>query len=246
MACGDRNHSSYLYRIGDVSLLIDCGEPISRSFKASGASYDSIDRIFLSHLHFDHSGGFFMLMQGFWLEQRRKDLFVNLPADGIKPFRQMLDAACLFEELLPFRLIFEPIEAGKAVLHDQVRVTPFRTSHLDGFRKSFQAKYPGDYLACSFLLESPEARIGHSADLGKPEDLEPLVRQPLDLLVCELAHFPPERLFEFLQGRQIKHLAFVHLGREFWVHLEKTRTLAARLLPGMSLSFPKDQEMIQL
>ena len=246
MACADRNHSSYLYRIDNISLLIDCGEPISRSFKASGESYDLIDRIFLSHLHFDHSGGFFMLMQGFWLEQRKKELRVTLPADGITPFRQMLEVGYLFEELLPFRLIFEPLETGKSILQEGVQVTPFRTSHLDGFQKSFQAKYPGNYLACSFLIEAQDLRIGHSADLGKPEDLEPLVSQPLDLLVCELAHFPPECLFEFLRGREIEHLALVHLGRDSWLHFEKTRALAARMLPGLHVSFPRDQDLILL
>src|SRR5580698_7714064 len=98
--CADRNHASFLYRLGDVSILLDCGEPISRSFKASGLDYDTIDRIFISHLHSDHTGGFFMLMQSFWLEQRKKDLPVTLPAAGIKLFKQMLNAGFIFDELL--------------------------------------------------------------------------------------------------------------------------------------------------
>ena len=44
-ASAERNHSAYRYNFGEVSLLVDCGEPISRSFKASGLSYDLIDRI---------------------------------------------------------------------------------------------------------------------------------------------------------------------------------------------------------
>src|SRR5882672_8610337 len=70
--CADRKHASFLYRFDKVSILVDCGEPISSSYKASGLSYDAIDRIFISHLHFDHIAGFFMLMQGFWLERRQK------------------------------------------------------------------------------------------------------------------------------------------------------------------------------
>src|SRR5687768_17086560 len=74
----ERNHSAYLYRLGTATLLIDCGEPVSRSFKATGLSYETIDRIFLSHLHSDHVGGLFMLLQGFWLEQRRQQLTIHL------------------------------------------------------------------------------------------------------------------------------------------------------------------------
>ena len=152
----------------------------------------------------------------------------------------------MFDELLPFQLSFEPLQASHAVPHRDVRVTPYHTSHLDGFRKRFQSAHPGDYAAYSFLIEAPGLRIGHSADLGKPEDLEPLVRQPLDLLVCELAHFEPESLFQFLQGRPISHCIFVHLGPQPWHNLEQTRALAEQLLPGMKLSFPRDLETFQI
>ena len=107
-ASADRNHSAYLYRLGPVCFLLDCGEPVSRSFEGSGLSYDTIDRIFLSHLHSDHVGGLFMLLQGFWLEQRQKELTIHLPKDAIEPVSRMLVAGYLFPEVLPFRIHFEP------------------------------------------------------------------------------------------------------------------------------------------
>src|SRR5215467_7475831 len=109
--CEDRNHASFLYRLGKTNILIDCGESVDRSYKASGLSYDAIDAIFLSHLHSDHVGGFFMLMQGLWLEKRRKDLPVYLPGDAIPPLRQMLRTVFIFEELLQFRLRLLPLRA---------------------------------------------------------------------------------------------------------------------------------------
>ena len=165
MACADRNHSSYLYRFGEVSLLLDCGEPVSRSFEALQLDHNSIDRVFISHLHSDHVGGFFMLMQGFWLGRRKKALRVHLPADGIEPLRAMLKAAYLFDELFQFDLLMEPLLAAQPVEQGRVRVTPYRTTHLDGLRRTFQGKYPGDYAAYSFLLERGGLRVGHRADL---------------------------------------------------------------------------------
>jgi ribonuclease Z len=243
MACADRNHSSYLYRFAETALLFDCGEPVSRSFKATGLDYDTIDRIFLSHLHSDHVGGFFMLMQGFWLEPRRKELVVHLPADAIEPLRRMLSAAYLFDELFQFRLRFEPLREGNAVAQGQVRVTPYRTSHLETLRKSFQKKYPGDYAAHAFLIETEKVRIVHSADLGAPGDLEPLLTRPVDLLVCELAHFQPKDLFGYLKGRDIQRIFFVHLGRWHWDKLTETRRLAMKTLSGMKVSFARDQQV---
>src|SRR5580765_3314919 len=247
MASADRNHSSYLYNFGEVSLLLDCGEPISRSFKASSLDYNLIDRILISHMHADHFGGLFMLLQGFWLEKRTKDLHVHLPAEGIQPLRQMLDAAFLFEELMPFRLILSPWSSGQTVsLKPDIRITPFPTTHLQGLRKRFETKYPGDYAAFCFLLETEGHRIGHSADLGSPRDLEPLLAKPLELLVCEVAHFKPEDLFSLLKGRDIKRIVFTHVARHHWERLEETRRLAARYLPETSFSFPRDLELIQL
>jgi len=242
--CASRHHSSFLYRFGKVSILLDCGEPVSGSFKASGLDYDTIDRIFLSHLHCDHVGGFFMLMQGFWLEQRQKDLVVHLPADGIKPIRQMLDASCIFDELLAFRLRFEPLKAGQPVVTHNVKVTPFPTSHLDSLRQAFQAQYPQSFEAFCFLLESDRTRVGHSADIGSPEDLAPLVEQPLDLLVCEIAHCKPDDLFHFLKGRPIKRILFMHLARRAWLNLEETRAQASNILGSIPFTFAHPGEKI--
>jgi ribonuclease BN (tRNA processing enzyme) len=243
-ACADRNHASFLYQFGKTSILIDCGESVSRGFKSSGLPCDTIDRIFLSHLHADHAGGFNMFMQGLWLEQRKKELHVHMPSEGINPLRHMLRAAYIFDELLSFKLRFEALKAGKSVATEGVQVTPFHTSHLERLRAAFHKRYPQKFEAFCFLMEVGKLRIGHSADLGSPEDLAPLLAKPLDLLVCELAHFEPAELFDYLRGREIKRIAFVHLARPLWENLKKTRQLAAKMLPGIEVSFPHDQEEI--
>ncbi len=244
--CHDRNHSAYLYDFGHGGLLFDCGEPLSRNFKASGRSYDSIERIFISHLHSDHIGGFFMMMQSFWLEQRQKDLRVHLPAEGIEPIKHMLEAAYIFDELLSFRLFFEPLQPGQPVAVENVRVTPHPSTHLESLRKTFQKDHPQPFAAYCFLLESDRLRVAHSADLGAPEDLAPLVAQPLDLLVCELAHFKPEAMFRYLQGRAIKRIVFMHVGRRHWARLEESRLLAAQMLPDAHVSFAHDLDVVTL
>jgi len=240
--CADRNHSSFLYRFGKTSLLVDCGEGLSGRFKATGLPYDTIDRIFISHLHADHFGGLFMLLQGFWLERRKKLLPVHLPADGVKPINQLLSAALLFPELLPFRLRLEALRAGRPVTTNGVRVTPFQSSHLERLRKSFQKKHPQHFAAFCFLIEGQGRRIGHSADLGHPTDLKPLFAKPLDLLVCELAHFRPEAVFRYLSKRDLKRIIFVHLGRHHWENLAQTRRLAAKMLPGIPFTFARDNQ----
>jgi ribonuclease BN (tRNA processing enzyme) len=242
--CADRHHAAFLYRLGKDSILIDCGESTDRSYKASGLSYDLIDGIFISHLHADHFGGFFMLMQGFWLEQRQKDLPVHLPGGAVEPIGQMLQAAMLFPEELSFRFQLRPISPRVVIPVGQVQVRAFPTTHLDRMREKHSGKYPVGFETYCFLLESGDRRVGHSADLGKPEDLEPLVTKPLDLLVCELAHFQPEEVFRYLQGRDIKRVVWVHLGRPQREKLASIRSLATKMLPGMKHTFAADGQEI--
>jgi ribonuclease Z len=242
--CEERNHAAFLYRLGKTSILIDCGEAIDGQYKASGLSYDLFDAIFISHLHSDHFGGFFMLMQGCWLEGRRKPLPVYLPKGAIKPLRAMLDAAFLFDEALKFRLQLRPISSGKPFSVGNARVTAFPTSHLAHTRARFGHKYASDFSAFCFLIEAGGRRIGHTADLGKPEDLVPLLEKPLDLLTCELAHFSPTEIFAYLRGRKIQRVEFMHIGRPFYENLPRTRRLAARMLPDIAHGFPRDLDQI--
>jgi ribonuclease BN (tRNA processing enzyme) len=238
------NHAAFLYKFGRNALLVDCGEPFDRNYKRSGLGYEVFDGILLSHMHSDHVGGFFMLMQSCWLEKRRKALPVFMPGKAIPALRQMLRTVFIFDELLPFRLGFKALRTGHSQRVGRVRIQAFPTSHLDGFRKHFQAKYTADFRAYSFLLESGRKRVAHSGDLGCPEDLEPLLQKPLDLLVCELAHFSPESIFSYLSGRRIKRLVFVHLARHHREHLAETRKLAAAMLPNISQTFACDGEVV--
>jgi ribonuclease BN (tRNA processing enzyme) len=252
-ACSDRNHSSFLYRFGDQTVLIDCGDGLDRTYNAAGLEPDLVDVVILSHMHSDHVGGLFMFIQSLWLQRRRKPLRVHVPAGAVKPVKTMLNTALLFDELLPFKLSLCPLKPRNAMAMSGVRIIPFPTSHLNGLRAQFGGKHKVDFSAYCFLLQSRKARrpagsvrMGHSADLGKPEDLDPLFREPLDLLVCELSHFTPEELFLYLRHRPVKRVALVHLAEKYRNALSDTRRLARTIIPGIPLRFPNDGDEIRL
>jgi ribonuclease BN (tRNA processing enzyme) len=242
----DRNHSSFLYRFGSTRVLIDCGEGTSRSYKASGLSYDALDAIFLSHMHADHIGGFLMLMQGLWLEERRKALPIYMPARAIAPMREMLKTALIYDELLRFKMETLALKSEAKTAVKTVRVTAFPTTHLDSLRKKFSPASASRFSAFCFLLEHKKLRIGHSADLGRPADLDPLFTKPLDVLVCELAHFTPEKILNYLRDKRVKRVIFVHVSRDYRPQLEVIRKKAKEALLDTEVLFPGDGDEIIL
>jgi hypothetical protein len=229
--CSDRRHSSFLYSIGGAHILVDAGEGLSGAYKASGRSYEQVDRVLLSHLHSDHVGSLSMWFQGLWLEGRRRPLAVSAPAGGIDPIRSWLEATLLFPDLIRFPVSWEAIDPRQPVQCGDVRIQAFPTTHLESLRRSFQAKNPRGVFDCfSFVFEHEGLRVGHSSDIGDVNDLEPLLQAPLDLLVCELSHVSPAELFLKLRGRPIGRLVLVHLARELWSGRTALKSQARRAL----------------
>jgi hypothetical protein len=101
-----------------------------------------------------------------------------------------------------------------------------------------------DYSAYCFLLEHKGRKIGHSADLGRPDDLDPLFSAPLDLLVCELAHFTPEAAFAYLKKKPVKRIAFIHLTEAQRKGLPSLEMKARAALPNVEITFPTDGDEI--
>lgn len=248
MACHDRNHSAFLYRFPDTGVLVDAGEPVSRGLRAAGIQPDAIERLLLTHLHGDHVGGLLMLLQGWWLDRRRRPLAIHLPVDGIAPLRALLEASMLFPELLGFPVTWHPLAAGDLVLEGAPagRITAFPTTHLARLQADFGAAHPLRYEAFSFRFDVAGHRIAHSGDIGDIADLEPLLSLPVDLLVMELAHVDAAELFRFLNGRDIGRIVFTHLGRRHWEACAETVALAERLLPRVPFALAADGLVVPL
>jgi ribonuclease Z len=223
-----------------ATVLIDCGESVTRSLKALGFDWNRLDAILLTHTHADHVGGLPMLLQGLWLERRSRPLTVYLPGHAIPPLRRMLRHGYLFPELLGFEVRFSTLPARRTIEVGDLKATPFPTSHLAGLQRAFRGRYRVGFDAFCFLLEGAGKRVVHSGDLGAPGDLLPLLEEPVDLLVCELAHFEPRELFATLRGHSIRQAAFIHLARKIRQKLASVRQLARRDLSETRCHFPGD------
>src|ERR1700761_9552397 len=50
----ERNHPGLLVEVGSHRILVDCGEGTQRQLLRSGSGFRRLDRLLLTHGHFDH------------------------------------------------------------------------------------------------------------------------------------------------------------------------------------------------
>jgi ribonuclease BN (tRNA processing enzyme) len=230
----DRMQSSLLLRYSGGRVLIDAGEPCSQRLRSHGIPLSTLEAVFLTHAHADHSGGLPLLCQAAWLEGREAELPVRLPEHLVGPFQAWMAAIFLDSAVLGFPLVLGGWRAGCAESFGGLTVTPHPTTHLDRMK----ARRPEASGAEAFLLEveCDGRRLVFSGDLGSAEDLRVVLGRPLDLLVCELAHVSEDDLIGVLKDVAIDVLCLTHLSREaserrsgiatrFDRELPKTRTV---------------------
>ncbi|MCP5516250.1 MAG: MBL fold metallo-hydrolase [Verrucomicrobiales bacterium] len=238
--CAERNGSSFLYDWNGARWLCDCGEPTAHRLKAAGIPLESIDQVFISHLHFDHIGGLFMFLQGCWVEHRTRPLTIRLPGHGIPAIREMLRQGFIFPALLPFPIDWRAWEDEPSVNLAGVGVTVHPTTHLARLLRDYPAEMPTGAAAYGFAFEAHSIRVAHSGDLGEAADLLPLLAGPVDLLVCELAHFPPDDLLGLLRQASVRRLLLVHLSHECWANREAILKATRERLPGTRVEVPDE------
>jgi ribonuclease BN (tRNA processing enzyme) len=246
-ACGfpvpGRGHSSLLLSMSDKSILIDSGEPCSRSLIEAGISLNQIEAVLLTHGHADHTGGLPMLIQSLWLSHRTKPLNIFLPEELSKPLQQWLNAIYLGPDFIPFELRFVVWETQQLFEVCGLQIRPRETRHLQSLSRKFGN---GRFKSYSLQVEHSDFRIVFSGDLGSPTDLGVQLSNPVDLLVSELAHFPPSELFRFLGTQRVRKLLLTHLAPELGGHEESIVREARNELPEMVVQFANDRLRVPL
>ncbi len=223
------HHSSFVLEIKDSLYWFEAGENCVHKACEMGLNVMNTVALFVSHGHIDHIGGMANLLSCF--NKRNRQYGETLSRDNTlrlhfpdKP--ALLDAIKTVASMgIPHRFRFtleeKTITDGILFEDENLRVTALHNTHL---------KETGEtgWHAFSFLLEGEGKRIVFSGDVGKPEELLPLMPSGCDLLIMETGHHKVADVVSFAKNKGAKKLLFTHHGREILDHRAEMDTLCAK------------------
>ena len=231
----DRYCSCAMIETGGSIYLIDAGAPAIDLLLRRGVDLDRVRALFTTHLHGDHTLGLLPLADLFSWYYETTDIDIYLTEQrGIDAFRELL-LACEGDfdaARVRFRLMTEDTVYDDGT----IRLTPYPTKHL---------AYVGRP-AYSYLVEAGDRRVLFSGDLSQRlagEDFPAAaLREEIDLLVCEMAHFGVEHAEKYLAECKAKQVLFNHVYP--LDKLEKINALSGRW--GYPIRTVEDGDVVEL
>ena len=126
----ERNHPGLLVEAGSKRILVDCGEGTQRQLLSSGAGFRRLDRLLLTHAHFDHVLGIPGLLSTLRLQQSADGMTIHGGPRTLDIVTRML-AGFWGEGRAPVSLEFVPLQDGRVVDFAEFTVDCFPVRHRD-------------------------------------------------------------------------------------------------------------------
>ncbi len=199
----DRYCSSAMIETGGKTYLIDAGGPVIDLLLRKGVDLDTVKAVFTTHLHGDHIFGVIQMASLFnWYFRTADADFYLTEQAGIEAIEKVIATV---DGPLCDRVRMKLMTEGNVYDDGNIRVTSFPTKHLEGAGRP----------AYSYLIEAEGKKVLFSGDLsqqlGKGDFPAYALRNEVDLMVCEMAHFGVEHVAAYLEKCRAKQLLFSHV-----------------------------------
>jgi ribonuclease Z len=125
-----RNHPGLLVEAGSHRILVDCGEGTQRQLLRSGVGFRRLDRLLLTHGHFDHVLGIPGLFSTLRLQQRAEGMTIHASSGTLDVVVRML-AGLWGEGRAPIPLELVPLAEGRILDAGDFTIDCFRVRHRD-------------------------------------------------------------------------------------------------------------------
>jgi ribonuclease BN (tRNA processing enzyme) len=187
-----RAQSSNLLIVNGAPYIIDAGDGVARRLTRLGTNFRSIDTIFITHPHSDHTSGLGALMSDIYDANRTSPVNIYGPPGTGASVQGLLDYLMVNSDIrisdgtkiVPANKIFSGHDtgAGKIFQDANVTVTAAENTHFH-----FQPGSPGygKYKSYSYRFDAPDRSLVFTGDTG-PSDAVMLIAKGADLLVTEI------------------------------------------------------------
>ena len=197
----DRAQSSNLLIVNGTPYLIDGGGGVTRRIVQAGVDFRKVGRIFLTHLHSDHTAGLATLLVSQWEYQRPEptDVYgggaVALVKGAIEYLTPNAEIRWAEGEKRPMSEAFigHDIKPGVIYQDANIKVTAVINTHFN-FRP-FMPPY-GKYYSYSYRFDTPDKVVFFTGDTG-PSDAVVGLAKGADLYVTEATS--PEDVTELMK-----------------------------------------------
>ena len=219
MGMADRAGIASLVSVGDAHYLVDAGEGVVRQLARGGLVPKDVSKVFLTHLHDDHTAGLAGLASFYYTTRGPSLTLVGPPGtaalrNGLVSFLAANAAIRMHENKLPSPpgkvIAVREVDPGVVFADDSVTVTAVENTHYLLSASVFGERQK----SYAFRFDADDASIVFTGDTGESENVERLAKGA-NILVAEmvtdrdLGKLPP-----FLRAHMTKeHLSPAQVGQ---------------------------------
>lgn len=189
----DRQGPSLVVRIGGDNVVFDAGRGVATQLVRAGVPITEVGHVFLTHHHFDHTGGLADLIFAAWNKARNETIKVFGPEGTSKMLSHLFEAysrdidyrlretELTAERLVDIREMVEAYDAGPGLVHDagDWKVHAEYMSHGHGLGMTLE-----DWPCLGYRLEAEGKSVAISGDAVASPGLQRLAREADVLVQC--------------------------------------------------------------
>lgn len=197
-------------------ILLDIGEGAVSSMIANGVEFESIEKVFISHMHTDHFIGLPRFLQYLKWKGRTKPIEIYLPQKHIEAVEKFLPFLYIFRERFKFEYKFLPLTSKEFFQFENLRIKLFPTGHLKRYLR-YADIYGVETNSYGYLIEEGFEdgirlkRFVFSSDIYSVDDLKNFL-DGVDLLLIECSHIEIEDIVDVISDFYIPKVVLTHIS----------------------------------
>lgn len=194
-----RRCSSNLLEVNGAYYIIDMGTQTIEELRRLGIRIEDVRLVICTHPHGDHTNGLVSFVDLVnWYYKKASPLILLPDENMIAPLKAWNEATEGYA--LREGITISTVQEGVTYEDENVRITAVKTRHC--------------WSSYCFFVEAEGKKVLFTGDLKHPSVDFPAaaLEEELDLIVCELAHFPADDCIPVFDRTKAKKILHTHIA----------------------------------